>query len=63
MNALSLIWTSPQLYNDYIVIPGQFHAGMNYSNMIGHKMAGSGYSEIPIEADLVTRCPQWKGLR
>ena len=27
---------------------------MNYLKMIGHKMAGSGYSEILIEANLVT---------
>ena len=63
MKALSLIWTFPQLYKDHIVIPGQFHTGMNCLYMMGHKMTGSGYSEIPMEADLVTRCPQWESLR
>jgi len=54
MKALPLIWTFQEQYKDHIMMLGQFHTGMNYMNMLGHKMAGSGYSEILIEADLVT---------
>ncbi len=37
-----------------MVLIGSFHTVMNYLNMLGHKMAGSGYAEIVIEANLVT---------
>ena len=39
----------------YVVTPGAFHTGMNYMGMVtSHKCSGSGYSEILIEAGLVT---------
>ena len=54
MKALPLIWTFSEQYKNHIVLIGQFHTSMNYLNMLCHKLAGSGYSEILIEADLVT---------
>ena len=57
MKALSLIWKWPQQYKDNIVLIGMFHTGINYINMLcAHKMLGSGYLEILIEAQLVTSC-------
>ena len=55
MKALPLIWKFPDQYKKHVVTPGPFHTGMNYIGMLtGHKCRGSGYSEILIEADLVT---------
>ena len=55
MKALPLIWKFPDEYKKLIVIPGPFHTGMNYMGMVtGNKCKGSGYSEILIEAELVT---------
>ena len=55
MKALPLIWKFPEEYKKHVVTPGPFHTGMNYINMLtGHKCLGSGYSEILIEAQLVT---------
>ena len=55
MKALPLIQKFPKEYSSHIVIPGQFHTVMNYIGMItSHKCAGSGYSEILLEAQLVT---------
>ena len=54
MKALPLIWDNPAEYKNHIVLIGAFHTIMNYFNMIGHKMAGSGYAELLIEAGLVT---------
>ena len=55
MKALPLIWKFPDEYKKHVVIPGPFHTGMNYMGMVtGSKCRGSGYSEILIEAELVT---------
>jgi hypothetical protein len=55
MKALPLIWKFPDEYKKHVITPGPFHTGMNYINMLtGHKCRGSGYSEILIEAGLVT---------
>lgn len=55
MKALPLIWKFPEEYKQHVVTPGPFHTGMNYMGMVtGHKCLGSGYSEILIEADLIT---------
>jgi hypothetical protein len=54
MKALPIIWQNPVDYQKHIILIGPFHTIMNYMNMIGHKMAGSGYSEIVLEANLVT---------
>jgi len=55
MKALPLIWKFPEEYKKHVVLPGPFHTGMNYMGMVtGNKCRGSGYSEILIEAELVT---------
>lgn len=55
MKALPLIWKFPEQYKNHIVLPGQFHTVMNYIGMVtGHKCRGSGYSELLLEAQLVT---------
>ena len=47
MKALRLRWKSPGQIKSHVVLPGQFHTGMNYIGMInGHKCQGSGYPEI-----------------
>ena len=55
MKALPLIWKFPEQYKKHVVIPGPFHTGMNYLGMVtGNKCKGSGYTEILLEAELVT---------
>lgn len=55
MKALPLIWKFPDEYKKHVVLPGPFHTGINYMGMVtGNKCRGSGYSEILIEAELVT---------
>ena len=55
MKALPLIWKFPDEYKKHVVTPGPFHTMMNYMGMVtGHKCMGSGYSEILIQAELVT---------
>ena len=55
MKALPLIWKFPEKYRRHIVIPGEFQTAMNYLVMMtAHKCHGSGYAEIPLEAQLVT---------
>ena len=50
MKALPLIWKFPEEYKKHVVTPGPFNTGM----VTEHKCLGSGYSEILIEAQLVT---------
>lgn len=55
MKALPLLWSDPDKYKQHIVLIGQFHTLMNYmGRLTGHKCRGSGYSEILLEAQLVT---------
>jgi len=55
MKAIPLIWKLPEEYSKHIILPGAFHTTMNYIAMLtGNKFKGSGYSEILIEARLVT---------
>ena len=54
MKALPLIWSDAKRYKMHIILIGAFHIILNYLNMIGHKMSGSGYSEILLESALVT---------
>ena len=55
MKALPLIWKFPEKYKLHVIISGQFHTVMNYMGMLtGHKLRGSGYAEIILEAGLVT---------
>ncbi|KAG1678651.1 hypothetical protein GQR58_013324 [Nymphon striatum] len=53
--ALPLIWKFPEEYKKHVITPGPFHTVMNYIGMLtGHKCMSSGYSEILLEAGLVT---------
>lgn len=54
MKALPIIWDNPDDYQNHIILIGAFHVIMNYLNMLGHKMGGSGYAELLSEANLVT---------
>ena len=55
MKALPLIWKYPQQYQKHVITPGAFHTAMNYLGMVtGHKCKESGYTEIILEAGLVT---------
>ena len=55
MKALPIIWKWPDEFARHVVMIGPFHTSMNYIGMIaGHKMRGSGYTEILLEAQLVT---------
>ena len=44
MKAMPIIWKNPEEYSKHVILIGPFHTVMNYLNMIGHKMAGSGYA-------------------
>ncbi|KAG1651612.1 hypothetical protein GQR58_026883 [Nymphon striatum] len=45
----------PEEYKKHVIAPGPFHTVMNYIGMLtGHKCMGSGYSEILLEAGVVT---------
>ena len=54
MKAMPIIWEKPDIYSKHVVLIGSFHTIMNALKMVGHKMAGSGYAEILVEANLVT---------
>ena len=55
MKALPIIWRWPEEFARLFVTIGPFHTSMNYMGMLtGHKMCGSGYTEIVLEAQLVT---------
>ena len=54
MKAMPILWERPLDYPNHIVMIGPFHTTMNYLKMIGHKVGAAGYSEILIEANLVT---------
>ena len=51
MKALPIIWRWPEEFSKHIVMIGPFHTSMNYMGMLtGHKMLGTGYAEIIMEA-------------
>ena len=55
LKALPIIWRWPEEFANHVVMIGPFHTSMNYIGMLtGHKMRGSGYAEILLEAQLVT---------
>ena len=55
MKALPIIWRWPDEFASHTVMIGPFHTSMNYMGMLtGHKMCGSGYTELLLEAQLVT---------
>ena len=55
MKALPIIWRWPDTFSNHVIMIGPFHTSMNFIGMLaGHKMIGSGYEEILIEAQMVT---------
>ena len=54
MRAYPIIWKSPARYEKHIVMIGSFHVVCAYLKMIGKKMAGTGMSDIFLEAGLIT---------
>ena len=55
MKALPIIWRWPDEFASHAVMIGPFYTSMNYLGMLtGHKMCGSGYTELLLEAQLVT---------
>ena len=53
MKALPLIWNDPEKYKNHIVMVGTFHLVCAYLKMVGKKMAGSGLSDVLLEAGLI----------
>ena len=55
LKALPIVWRWPDEFASHVIMIGPFHTSMNYMNMLtGHKMRGSGYTEILLEAQLVS---------
>jgi len=54
MKAYPLVWKYPEKYRNHIVMIGSFHVVCAYFKMVGKKMAGSGLSDILLEAGLLT---------
>ena len=54
MKAFPLIWNNPQRFDNHIVLIGTFHLSMGYMNMIGKKMDGSGFTDILLEANMIS---------
>ena len=54
MKAYPLTWKYPVKYQNHIVMIGTFHIIYAYFKMIGHKMNGSGLSDILTEAGLIS---------
>ena len=53
MKALPLIWYDPDKYKNHIVMVGTFHLVCAYFKMVGKKLAGSGLSDVLLEAGLI----------
>ena len=53
MKAFPLVWNSPDKYKSHIILIGTFHLVCAYMKMMGKKMAGSGLSDILLEAGLI----------
>ena len=54
MKAYPLVWKFPERYERHIVLIGTFHLTMAYYKMIGKKMEGSGFSDVLLEAGLIS---------
>ena len=53
MKAYPLIWNNPNKYQKHVVLIGTFHLVCAHLKMVGKKMAGSGLSDILLEAGLI----------
>ena len=56
MKAMPIIWEKPDICSKRVVLIEYFHTITNALQMVGHKMAGSGYAEILVGANLVSGC-------
>lgn len=54
MKAYPLIWAAEKRYEKHIVMIGTFHLVCAYLKMLGKKMEGTGFSDILIEAGLIS---------
>ncbi|KAL5022875.1 hypothetical protein ScPMuIL_002030 [Solemya velum] len=54
MKAYPLVWNNAERYRKHIIMIGTFHLICAYLKMVGKKMAGSGFSDILLEAGLIT---------
>ena len=54
MKAYPLVWNYPEKYKNHIVMIGTFHVICAYFKMIGKKMNGSGFSDVLLEAGLIS---------
>lgn len=52
MTAYPLVRNNPQKYKNHIILIGTFHLVCAYVKMVGKKMAGSGLSDVLLEAGL-----------
>ena len=55
MKAYPLVWNSQEKCKNYIIMIGTFHLTMAYFKMIGKKMAGSDFSDVFLEAGMITK--------
>ena len=53
MKAYPIIWNQPNKFEYHIIMIGTFHVVCAYFKMIGKKMAGTGLSDILLEAGLI----------
>ena len=54
MKASPLVWNYPEKYSKHVILLGTLHLICAYYKMVGKKMAGSGLSDILLEAGLIT---------
>ena len=54
MKAYALVWNSQEKYKNHIILIGTFHLIMAYCKMIERKMFRSGFSDVLLEADMIT---------
>ena len=54
MKAYPILWRSPDTYKDHIVMIGSFHTVCAYLKMVGKKMDGSGFSDVLLQAGLMS---------
>ena len=61
MKVFPVIWNYSVKYAHHIIMIGTFYAECAYMKMIGHKMNGSGFEDVLMEAGLITS-GSWNGV-
>ncbi|KAK6184936.1 hypothetical protein SNE40_007284 [Patella caerulea] len=54
MKAYPILWSDTKRYENHIVMIGTFHLICGYLKMLGKKMEGTGFSDVLIEAGLIS---------